>query len=289
MLKHSSRIQLFLPHGRSLKSTILVTTRIAGYAQATPRPEVPQWPQSPTFSPYELFNTTPENFDLRRVREQFIALAKVYHPDSTLDFGIDKLDTAGKAERFKRIVAAYDILKDKTKKYDYDHLGKGWEYGNSEKAGRSNFYGRDFSKAARYRNPTGFSDQETGTSWDDYHQDYREYQRNQDPNKQKEDWERHKKMIAVIALLSFILGGVQMKFLMNGASKDIEGRNKLSGQAQNTVYLAMNNYGHGDQKDDRIKRFLAHREGTYSYDNYKELSAMQEQQRLALPPPSEPK
>lgn len=252
----------------------------------------PKWPTSTQPSPYDIFNTTKETFDVKVVRNHFYSLAKIYHPDSLVK--LDNLTSELKAERFKKIVAAYDILKDEKKRKEYDLFKTGWQYGDGPVKKR-NFTGRDFLRAARYKPyQPGATGNGPKTSWDDYHQDYREYQKQQDPEYQKQAWEMHKKMVCLVALGSLVVGAIQFKFLMNNASKDIEGRNKNSTKAQQRVYLANINYGMGDLKEDRIKRFLAHRDGTTSYNNYKELMLSQESEKLdletqstlALPPPA---
>lgn len=251
------------------------------YAHAAELPELPPWPSMTHPTPYDIFNTTKDTVDKKTVRNHFYTLAKVYHPDSFLQ--VDNLTKELKAERFKKIVAAYDILRDEKKRKEYDMYCKGWDYANKN-IRRQNFYGRDFSKAARYNANSNFSHghSHTGTSWDNFHQDYKNYQKQQDPEYQKQSWERHKKMVALVTMGCFLVGAIQLKFLMHSAAKDIEGLNRLSGEAQRTVYLANNNYGLGVEKDDRIRRFLAHRDGTTHYDNYGQMRLEQESEKLAL-------
>lgn len=251
------------------------------YSQATELPRLPQWPVGEHPTPYDIFNTTKDALDKKAVRTHFYTLAKIYHPDSIIVVNAG-LTPELKAERFKKIVAAYDILRDEEKRKDYDVSSKGWDYADASLKKKSNFYGRDFGKAAQYSTKTN-----TGTAWDDYHQDYKDYQKQQDPEYQKEAWERHKKMVVVITIGSLLVGAFQLKFLLHSAGKDIEGRNRLSSEARKTVYLANNNYGMGVDKSDRIQRFLAHREGTSSYDNYRALRESQEAEKLALSPPRE--
>lgn len=254
------------------------------HAHTNEFPECPAWPTSAHPTPYDIFNTTKDTVDKKLVRDHFYTLAKVYHPDSPLKVGDFTREL--KAERFQKIVAAYDILRDEKKRKDYDVYSKGWDY-SDKGVKKQNFYGRDFSKSARY-NPNGnFTRANTsaGTSWDDFHQDYRDYQKQQDPEFQKKSWERHKKMIVLVTLGSFVVGAIQMKFLMNSASKDIEGQKRISSEAQRRVYMATTNYGFGEAKDDRIKRFLAHREGTTSYDNYGQMRVAQENEKLAINAP----
>jgi curved DNA-binding protein CbpA len=265
----------FSRHDLSLQPILLNHRR--EYATSS---DFPKWPTSTHPSPYDIFNTTKETFDAKVVRNHFYTLAKIYHPDSLVK--LDNLTSELKADRFKKIVAAYDILKDDKKRREYDLFKTGWQFGD-EAVKKRNFTGRDFSRAARYKPyRPGATNSEPKTSWDDYHQDYREYQKQQDPEYQKQAWEQHKKMVCLVALGSFVVGAIQFKFLMNSARKDIEGRNKLSSKAQERVYLASINYGMGDHKEARIKRFLAHRDGTTSYNNYKELMLSQESKKLAL-------
>lgn len=224
-------------------------------------------------TPYDIFNTSKENLDSKAVRAHFYSLAKVYHPDASIK--VKGLTPKLKSDRFKQLVAAYDILRDDKKRRDYDLTNKGWEYGS--KVHKKNFYGRDFSKAARYTTHS-----KSQTAWDDFHQDYKDYQEQMDPQKQKESWENHKRMIVYVTVGCILIGAFQVKFLMHSAGKDIEARNRISRESQRRVYMATQNYGMGVAKDDRIQRFLAHREGTSSYDNYKELRLAQEAEKVAL-------
>lgn len=255
------------------------------YAHAAPFTELPPWPSMEYPSPYDIFNTTKDTVDKKLIRSHFYTLAKVYHPDSTLE--MPDITPELKAERFKKIVAAYDILKDEKKRSAYDLTRKGWDYVD-EHSKNKNFYGRDFTRSARYTtvNPWATDDRE-GTAWDDYHQDYKDYQKQQDPKYQKESWETHKKMVVLVAVGSVVVGAIQMKFLMSAASKDMEARDRASREARKTVYMAVSNYGFGVAKSDRIERFLAHRDGSTSYDNYKEMRLAHEAEMAALSAPPE--
>lgn len=266
-------------HGLSVRSTLVSCRR--QYATSS---DLPKWPTSANISPYDIFNITKDTFDAKVVRNHFYSLAKIYHPDSLVKF--ENLTPELKAERFKKIVAAYDILKDTKKRREYDVFKTGWQYGDGPTIKR-NFTGRDFSRAARYKPyRPGSNPNEPHSAWDDYHQFYREYQKQQDPEYQKKSWEQHKKMVFLVALGSFVVAVVQFKFLMYSSEKDLQGRKKLSSKTQERVYLANINYGMGDLKEDRIKRFLAHRDGTTSYNNYKELMMEQESNKLIFDSPA---
>lgn len=259
----SSPLLRSCPHNPIFFSPCFYTNRLfKGYATISPdhNSEDPiPWPTISHPTPYEIFHITKGSVDKKTIKGKFHKLAKIYHPDSahTSPLGISP---EIKAERFKKIVAAYDILKDDKKRKEFDMYNKGWE--DSPRSTMKNFYGRDFSRATHIRRTSDPEDE----AWAGYHEDYRERMKHQDPAYQKSEWEKHKRMVGYMLLGSFLVGAVQFFFLMRRAEGDITMRNQHSQKTYHDVYLALTNYGFGFGKQERINRFLAHREDSL-YDN----------------------
>lgn len=235
------------------------------YATATnntnsSNPDIPEWPTISYPTPYEIFHVTKANFDKKTIKKTFHKLAKLYHPDSA-STDILNITTEVRNERFKKIAAAYDILKDDQKRKDYDLFNKGWEDSPRTRPNQ-NFYGRDFTKAARYS-----SNVHEGDAWADFHTDYRDREKYQDPEYQKYQAAQHRRVALYLLVGSLFVGFFQMFFLMDQAGGDIQRRNDHSQKAYHNVYLALTNYGFGNSREERISRFLAHRENGGMYDN----------------------
>lgn len=265
------------------------------------------WPTIECPTPYEIFHLSwSETVDKKLLKSHFHRLAKVYHPDSlssslsTSDpkntksnnnngfasfkssslkndkrSGTVYKNAAGqssepdlRAERFKLIVAAYNILKDDFKRKEYDMYNKGWATqrrssatysgtAGSQAGPRSTYayHGRDFSRGTKFK--TDFTDQDD--PWASYHSDYRDHMRRQDPEYHRQQWETHKKMVYLLSFGSFVVAIIQFGWLSRRAQKDQVYRNKESKKALDNVYMATSNYGYGEGKQDRIDRFLAQR------------------------------
>lgn len=225
------------------------------------------WPTIQYPTPYEIFHIAKAGIiDKKTLKHSFHQLAKVYHPDSLSNSSshtethlvkLSKLTPEVKEERFKLIVAAYNILKDDSKRRDFDLYNKGWETGS--RAGT--YYGRDFSRATKFK--TKCTDEDD--PWASYHNDYRERMRQEDPEYQRQQWEKHKRMVYILAAGSMAIGVLQFTWLSYRAESDAATRHVISQKAHQHIYLASTNYGYGYGKQDRISRFLAHREdGLYN-------------------------
>ncbi|VVT56958.1 uncharacterized protein SAPINGB_P005445 [Magnusiomyces paraingens] len=222
------------------------------------------WPTVQHPTPYEIFHISQgTKIDKKFIKKTFHKFAKIYHPDATLasDGLHDSLTPELKEDRFKKIVAAYDILKDDAKRRDFDLFNKGWE--DSPRSRSKNVYGRDFSRATRYKTNITYEDD----SWAAFHNDYRQHMQQQDPAYQKSQWEAHKKMVLYLLIGSLAVGAIQFSFLMNHATNAVEVRKETSRKTFHDLSLALTNYGFGFSKEERINRFLAHRETSEMYDN----------------------
>lgn len=78
-----------------------------------------QFPKKRNPDPYEIFHLA-HTANAAEIKTRYYELVKIYHPD--------KLEhpSAADQERFRKIVAAYDILGDKAKRNAYDHGRPTW-------------------------------------------------------------------------------------------------------------------------------------------------------------------
>lgn len=236
---------------------------ISASEPATPDDSPISWPTIQHPTPYEIFHiASGAKIDKKAIKKTFHYYAKIYHPDAaSASESTSPVSSELKEERFKKIVSAYDILKDDVKRRDFDLFNKGWE--DSPRAASKNFYGRDFTRSTRYKTDVSSEDD----SWAAFHSEYRDHMRQQDPEYHKSQWKAHKRMVAYIFLGSLVVGAIQFSFLMKHANASSEVRSELSQKTFNEVSLALANYGFGFSKEDRINRFLAHRESSHMYDN----------------------
>lgn len=278
MFKHRAQILRFKPHTSpqsSYRSNYKHYATISDGSHDT-QTDLFHWPKIQYPTPYEIFRISKSSeIDKKVLKQYFHQLAKIYHPDSLLSKStLSATDTSAfsnltpqlREERFKLIVTAYNILKDDSKRRDFDLYNKGWD---TSKRPSTNYYGRDFTKCTKFK--TKYAN-DTSDPWASYHSEYRNHMRNQDPEYQRQQWEKHKKMVYILALGSFGIAALQFIYVFHFAEADIAERNKHSQKAYHNVYLALTNYGFGYGKKDRIDRFLAHREDSL-YNNMDEKDA----------------
>ncbi|ODQ67487.1 DnaJ-domain-containing protein, partial [Nadsonia fulvescens var. elongata DSM 6958] len=220
------------------------------------------WPDNKNPSPYEILQTTPSEFSSRKLKITYYKLARLYHPDSNSHGHICSsngalLSDKTKAERFKMVVSAYDILRDPKKKVIFDRFGIGWT-GVDVTSGYSSAQPSQASHAV-YRNHQSDEAFWNAGTWEDY----QEHKRRSDSGAFKEQCDNTR-----WTYLSYVVGGMCVAaFIQIMAILDrTEAHYRYpTGSTVKSLYdldLVLLNYGWGFAKMDRISRFLAHRDSS---------------------------
>jgi curved DNA-binding protein CbpA len=260
------------------------------------------YPESKLATPYEILNISNSNkksIKPKELKQIFFKLAKIYHPDSSHAHGYplrkDKffcsnnlenlkpnelLNSSIKDERFKKILAAYNLLKNPITKSNYDNYNIGWldctnlrtnpnMYNPSSNEYKNNFNGSNSGPFYR----SNFTSYETGT-WEDrykygYDRAYGFYNDNNWSSSKtgdfKEEFMKNKKTIFLSLILTIsVYGALQLSHLY--LYDDLIGENyntslsssnvDIHEKSEDDLFHAYTNYGLGDSKQDRINRFL---------------------------------
>lgn len=289
----------------------LIYIGVRNYASSVDSPNEPEidhstlslihsYPTASKPTPYEVLNipaSDKHSISKKELKQLFFKLAKIYHPDSSHAYGypIDKtsdklLDQATKDERFKKILSAYNLLKNPISKSNYDKYNIGWSDGTNLRTNPNmynpssneyrNFY-RSNASGPYYK--TSFTGYETGTWEDRYQYGYdRAYGFESDKSWTssqtgdfKEEFLKNKKTIFLSLFLMFsVYGMLQLSHLY--LYDDLIGENyntSLSAsnvdvheKSEQDLFHAYTNYGFGDSKQDRIERFLWWRQLTMTFN-----------------------
>lgn len=260
------------------------------------------YPKSLNASPYDILNISlNKRKDIKNndLKKKFFSLAKIYHPDSISYLGypinndnsfytknsILLLDDKIKNERFKKILSAYNLLKNPITKSNYDNYNIGWNDSTNLRT-NPNMYNPSSNDYKNYNSnnfkKSNFTSYETGTWEDKYkygHETaygfYNDKSWSSSKNGDlKEEFLKNKKTIILSFLLTlFIYSTLELTHLF--LYDDLIGdKHNLSLDASNVdihkkseddLFHAYTNYGLGDTKQDRINRFLWWRKFTMSF------------------------
>ncbi|KAH3668266.1 hypothetical protein OGAPHI_002020 [Ogataea philodendri] len=224
------------------------------------------YPSAKNATPYQILGMKEENCMPDKLKRRFYELAKVYHPDSS----VDVLTSEVRERRFKRILAAYTLLKNPQTRRNYDSYGIGWE-DNSQSFYRpktapqsapyhATEYGTWEDKWYSHRHGYGYGYHSDG-DWKDMGPDA----------SNMETFARNRRtilftlmtMTGIYTALQFAhiifyddyIGGVYHESLM--------ARIRMTEKSHHDLMDAKANYGYGDGKQERIERFLWFRQLTW--------------------------
>lgn len=225
------------------------------------------YPKSPHATPYEVMNIS-TSVNQKDLKKQFYKLAKIYHPDTNARGDKD----TEKDDRFKKILEAYNLLKNPITKNNYDKYKIGWN-DNSNLRTNANMYSPGTSAYNNFTSNTyksNFTSYETGTWEDKYRGDYgASYGFYKDSNwtssqtgDLKDEFLKNKKTILLSVLFTFgIYTALQIS--LTYLYDDDHFNESISSmvvsaheRSEEDLFHAYTNYGLGDSKQDRINRFL---------------------------------
>lgn len=245
------------------------------------------YPTSPSATPYDVLNLkSHDDVNKSQLKQQFFKLAKIYHPDSShcdghplkkSIFGSneDVLSNSIKEERFKKVLAAYNLLRNPLSKRNYDQYHIGWNdpsnsyfrSNNPNMYDPSNMAYDDFMKRSR-----SYTANKSGTWEDHYKHGYEsaygfpgdKYWQATETGGFKEEFEKNKKTFLLsTALFISVYFALQLSHLylyddfIGGRGKEaVIQSSKMHDKSEQDLFDAYTNYGLGDTKEDRINRFL---------------------------------
>lgn len=263
------------------------------------------YPKSHAATPYEVLNIDKsEKYSAKDLKKIFFKLAKIYHPDSSAAHGYpldketffisnnleslkphERLNNEIKDERFKKILSAYNLLKNPITKANYDRYNIGWNDGTNLRT-NPNMYNPSSPEYRKYSNAhfheSNFTSYETGTWEDRYrygHETAYGYYNDRSWSSSKtgsfkEEVLKNKKTIFLSILLTLsVYGALQLSHIY--LYDDFIGENyntslsashvNVHEKSEDDLFHAYTNYGLGDSKQDRINRFLWWRKLTMKF------------------------
>lgn len=227
------------------------------------------WPSHQFPTPYEIFHID-QAATQSEIKLRYYELVKIYHPDKL------KNPTPLENERFHKIVAANDLLCDRTKRSAFDTYGIGWQWttgqGRHPKVYAGQTQGSRFDRYNRGRRV----DHDETAPWDNF------YTGNKNPSGETR-YTSNTNFIGFLVFLSTI-GAVVQAARLSKASSEINER------ADKQQFITARDLAESRRlardlgKDERRRLFLAHRSGDaagYGYDD-------STKENLASPDSNEP-
>lgn len=195
------------------------------------------WPNVQNPTPYEVLGLERQ---APYTKHQFTELAKRYHPDSA-SHNSGNEDAASRLARFHMVMDAHQILSNPRRREAYDMFGLGWKHQAAPKT-------HDFQGTGVYARA---HEQSSGTDW---------WTEHEEKSKNKEQ-AFLKSVTGAVALLVFIALGAWLQLMRAAKMLRAAARGYLQTHESLVIELAKLRTKRGNlTKDDRIKRFLLHRE-----------------------------
>ncbi|KAA8915743.1 hypothetical protein TRICI_002100 [Trichomonascus ciferrii] len=221
----------------------------------------PVWPRKGNPTPYEIFGLNKHSFNKRDLKAAYVKLAKIYHPDSNGVSVASQVSQEVRLDRFKKIVAAYNTLRDDEKRRAYDLS-----------AHRAQTY--------RPRHHNRYHDMAY-----DFYDEGQFQQRSQQRSAEFDAKlnENRKKLTVLVALATILCAIIQIKTINKVSEKYIDEQREYTFRTQLDELNAKTNYGMGSLQDQRIARFLTTRQTGGYYNPYQ---GDPHAPVAALPPPN---
>lgn len=224
-------------------------TAAAAAAAAVSKPAASHlpWPAHPFPTPYEIFHLD-QAASAAQVKRRYYELVKIYHPDRLSS------PTATENERFHKIVAANDLLCDKSKRSAFDTYGIGWQWAGTDRHTRvyaGQMSGSRFNQYNRHRR----ADHAETEAWDNFYTG----------NKTRADAREttYTSNTNFVGFLVFLIavGAVVQAARLGKASADINERADKQHFATARDLAESRRLAKDLGRDERRRLFLAHRSG----------------------------
>ncbi|ANB11621.1 hypothetical protein AWJ20_4442 [Sugiyamaella lignohabitans] len=197
-------------------------------------------------------------------------MAKIYHPDSNSHLG--ETENKVRADRFKKLVEAYDILKNDNKRLAYNN--------RMAAEARSRHHHRYSPQSARTTSSSSHPHMTDNFYTRGFHEGYEDEasRRMNDQKFQEQLKENRFKLAILLGIAVSLVAALQLAAIFKLAEKNQEKLDYATWTAEMENIRARSNYNLGNSADDRVSRFLAARNSSGYYDNYRN-------KPLALPEP----
>lgn len=206
------------------------------------------WPQSQSPTPYEILSIS-QPCNPSMLKSHFYKLAKIYHPDSSA-FGEEQLSGKLKNERFKQILAAYNLLKDPVKRNNYDTFKAGWNDNRKTQYTRS--YGNNAFDKQNFQDHHYYY---AGT-WEDFER----MKKGQNfTTAQQFEKNKHQILYAVVAF-GVVTALLELSFALGTSDEQITLQSNLHEKCRQDLQSSYDNHGFDLGKISRINRFLLFRQ-----------------------------
>lgn len=224
----------------------------------------PSWPSNPCPNPYEIFGMKKSEFSKQKARKIFYRMAKIYHPDVAADH-IGNLTRQMRADRFRKLNEAYEILKSDSKRRTLDA-----KLAMERNRGRGTMYHYHHQHAQTRPTATYAS-----ASYNDFYhrgeyEGYEEEAQSRSSDAQfQESLKKSRKKIFI--LLSAAVGAISILELIAvfQLTEQAQARREHESYLAEVANMrAQSNYGLGLESEDRVSRFLNVRSSSGYYDNY---------------------
>lgn len=206
------------------------------------------YPTLPNPSPYQIFGLSPgSTIDKRKLKKVYYEFVKVYHPDR---------GSTGDAEKFKRIVAAHEILQNDSKRYRYDMTARDQarQSPNPQNSNYNHPYNPSYNQAYQEYNWRTRDGKWQGPDADEF----AKWEKEAGENFERDMYESKMfvlKTILVSTVLFTILNFLFMSHIHEERAENTERMNrKLALDLDRTLQFA------GKTSQDRIDKFLHHRQ-----------------------------
>lgn len=215
------------------------------------------WPNHQFPTPYEIFHIDQAASQLD-IKRRYYELVKIYHPDKLTN------PTPIENERFHKIVAANDLLCDKSKRSAFDMYGVGWQWagqGRHSKVYAGQMQGSRFDRYNRSRR----ADHDETAQWDNF------YTGNKAPAGETR-YTSNTNFVGFLVFLSTI-GAVVQAARLSRASSEINERADKQHFATARDLAESRRLARDLGKEERRRLFLAHRSGDaagYGFDDNRE-------------------
>lgn len=214
-------------------------------------PKGQRWP-----TPYQIFALKKNE---AYTKSRFYQLVKLYHPDRNGN-SQNTISHEIKAERYRLVVAANDILSDPAKRSAYDRLGAGWD-GKADIAGKGNAASGPFGQNQRDPSDPVWQN----ATWEDWER-WREKQEDEamgiKREKQSPLYMQNSYFIALIAFLALMGSSANYSRAQDAGQQFVEQRDIVHDRAAKELRKVKQDVQGMRGRDERIQWFLRNREAT---------------------------
>lgn len=236
------------------------------------------YPTKAKASPYDILNlNSHDNINKSMLKQRFFKLAKIYHPDSSsldghplkksrFQASDEVLTDEVKDERFKKVLAAYNLLRNPLSKRNYDQYHIGWDDNLGHVRTNPNMYDPNNEAYEQFvRRSRSFNSRRAEQAYETAYgfPGDKSWQATENGTF-REEFQKNKRTILLSTLMFLtVYTALQMThiylyddFIGGKYNESTSQSLRLHDKSQKDLMDAYSNFGLGDAKEDRINRFL---------------------------------